>query len=120
MTQIDPANFRIALEKNANKAEWMHERVIKSIIEFEEKLDPSQELSARLVNFSAEETISIEDVGYWGPDIIKFYGRNSKGDPVELIQHMSQLSVLLVAVQVEKGSAKRIGFTLSRYLDSSD
>ncbi|GAB4067987.1 hypothetical protein KHC28_11300 [Ancylobacter sonchi] len=116
MTKINPETFMRAVVDKENKAKWMHERVVRSIVEFENKLDVDQEVGARLVNFSNDETIAIDDVGFWGPDIIKFYGKNAQGNPVELIQHISQLSVLLVAIKVKNESPKRIGFTLSRYL----
>jgi len=55
---------RISVQKNP--AEWMYERLIRSIADFEEKLDESQELGLRLVNFGSHETFHIEDVGFWG------------------------------------------------------
>ncbi|MGG6898160.1 DUF6173 family protein [Rhizobium sp. BR 315] len=100
-----------------NPASWMYERIVRSIIAFEEKLDPELEIGARLVSFASSEIIHIDDVGYWGPDIIKFYGKNADGHPVELIQHMSQLSVLLVAVK-PLAEPRRIGFALQTKLEA--
>ncbi|TBC02108.1 DUF6173 family protein [Rhizobium ruizarguesonis] len=102
-----------------NPASWMYERIVKSIIDFEEKLDPNLEIGARLVSFASSEIIHIDDVGYWGPDIIKFYGKNADGNPVELMQHMSQLSVLLVAVK-PLAEPRRIGFVLKGKLEAED
>ena len=62
-----------------NPAEWMYERLVRSIAQFEEKLEESQELGLRLVNFGNHETFHIEDVGFWGLDLVKFYGRSSDG-----------------------------------------
>ena len=100
-----------------NPASWAYERIAKSIVEFESKLNDEQEIGARLVSFSANETIRIDDIGYWGPDIIKFYGRDSNDNPVELIQHMSQINVLLVALPKETAEPKRIGFALEKKLE---
>ena len=97
---------------NLNPAEWMHERVVRSIQSFEEQLDEEHEIGARLVSFGSEMTFYIEDVGYWGPDMITFYGRDPDGSEVELLQHISQLSVLLVALKKVEQKPRRIGFGL--------
>ncbi len=83
-----------------NPAKSMYERIVKSIIEFEHELDETQEVGARLVNFGPQETIMIHDVGYWGPDLVKFFGKNANGHPVELLQHLSQVNVLLVTLRL--------------------
>lgn len=115
--------FRVPMPKirgdhQINPAQWMYERVVKSIISFEEKLDPEMEIGARLVSFASSEIISIDDVGYWGPDMVIFYGRNADDRPVELLQHLSQLSVLLVAVKPAT-EPRRIGFVLQERLDQN-
>ena len=97
-------------------AKWMYERLVRSIAEFEKKLDDTEEIGARLVTFGTD-VFHIQDIGYWGPDIIKFYGVNVGGKPIELIQHYSQLSVLLVAVPKVSDKPRRIGFELIRQLE---
>jgi hypothetical protein len=122
---MDPlANLSIASlgpsSHQLNPARWMHERIVRSIIDFEKDLDADSEVGARLVSFTAQEVIAIEDVGYWGPDIIKFYGKNADGHPVELMQHLSQLNVLLVAKPKEHAEARRIGFRLEEQLKDGE
>ncbi|MBB3356037.1 hypothetical protein FHT70_006010 [Rhizobium sp. BK049] len=116
---LSPASLLGKSQHELNPASWMYERVVRSIIDFEEKLDPALEIGARLVSFASSEIIHIDDVGYWGPDIIKFYGKNADGNPVELMQHMSQLSVLLVAVK-PLAEPRRIGFVLKEKLKAED
>lgn len=36
-----------------NPAAWMYERIVKPIIDFEQKLDSDQEIGARLVSFTS-------------------------------------------------------------------
>ncbi|RUW58362.1 DUF6173 family protein [Mesorhizobium sp. M7A.F.Ca.US.008.03.1.1] len=103
--------------EEANPAKWAHERIVRSIIAFEEELEADQEIGARLVNFSAREPIHIDDVGYWGPDFVIFNGKNLDGNPVELIQHISQVNVLLVAIKVTTDKPNRIGFVLAKKLE---
>ena len=103
-----------------NPAEWMHERIVRSINSFEEQLDQDHEIGARLVNFGSNRTFYIEDVGYWGPDIIIFNGKTQDGNSVELLQHISQLSVLLVALEKpqEQEKPRRIGFKLKEKVET--
>ena len=95
-----------------NPARWMFERLAAYIKQFEARLDAEHEVGARLVAFGTHLTFHVEDMGYYGPDIIVFYGRNEKGEPVQLVQHTSQLSVLLVAVRKQDERPRRIGFIL--------
>ncbi|STQ91757.1 DUF6173 family protein [Iodobacter fluviatilis] len=62
-----------------NPAKWMYERLAKYIKDFEEKLDQDHEIGARLVSFGTTVTFHIEDMGYYGPDIICFHGKNEQG-----------------------------------------
>jgi hypothetical protein len=99
-----------------NPAKWMHERLVRSINDFEKGLDANHEVGAHLVNFGSM-TFHVTDVGYWGPDIIKFYGEDDQGKPIELLQHLSQLSVLLMAIQKKDAQARRIGFRMLEELE---
>jgi hypothetical protein len=103
-----------------NPASWMYERLVRSIAQFEEALDDTQEIGARLVTFGNQEVIRIENVGSWGPDLMIFYGKNSQRQPVQLLQHHSQVNVLLVAVPKEGLEARRVGFALISKLDKKD
>ena len=98
----------------------MHERVVRSINSFEEELDQEHEIGARLVNFGSDMTLYIEHVGYWGPDVITFSGTSPDGNRVELLQHISQLSVLLVALKKVHQEPRRIGFGLVESIKNED
>ena len=107
-----PATLPKAAEHADNPARWMFERLAAYIRQFEARLDEQHEVGARLVSFGPHLTFHIEDMGYYGPDMIVFYGKNEKGEPVQLIQHTSQLNVLLVAVRKLDEHPRRIGFLL--------
>lgn len=102
------------LSKSANLAEWTYERLKNYIKEFEADLDDQHEIGAHLVSFGRDVTFHIDDIGYHGPDIITFHGKNDKGQVVQLIQHTSQLSVLLVAIDKQSDKPRRIGFLLDQ------
>ncbi|MGB3315995.1 MAG: DUF6173 family protein, partial [Albidovulum sp.] len=59
--------------------------------------------------------LRIEGIGYFDPDIVTFYGTDDGGSRNQLIQHVSQLNVMLraqpKAPEVEE--PRRIGFRLA-------
>ena len=95
-----------------NPAKWMYTRLKEYIKSFEDSLDNDHEIGARLVSFGQSITFHIEDMGFYGPDIITFEGIDEKGQAVQLIQHTSQLSVLLIAMKKQAETPRRIGFIL--------
>lgn len=106
--------------KSKNPAKWMRERIVQSIADFEEELDHEHEVGARLVSFGAELTFHIVDVGYWGPDMITFAGIDANKNAVQLLQHYSQLSVLLMAVEKTQTEPRRIGIRLLKESSKED
>lgn len=96
--------------KMPNPAKWMYERLMEYINNFEKDLDEDHEIGARLVSFGQTVTFHIQEIGYYGPDIISFYGINENNETVQLIQHISQLSVLLIAMTKIGDVPRRIGF----------
>lgn len=108
-----PEKTRPLPTKN-NPAEWMFDRLIRLIDDFEKSLSEQEEIGGRLTGAPGEGSFHIDDIGFWGPDLIMFYGKNKDGRPVRLIQHYNQLSVLLTSVPKEKPQDKprRIGFAI--------
>lgn len=97
---------------NPNLASEFYDRLTKMIEEFDGKLDQTEEVGVRLVSFGQAVTFSVEDLGYWNPSLIRFYGRLEDGTPVELIQHVSQISFLLMAIKRKNPDEpkRKIGF----------
>ena len=109
-----PYTFPQKSRHKLNPAEWTYERLAEHIKDFEADLDNDHEIGATIVVFGQSITIHIETLGYHGPDIITFHGRTETMAKVELIQNISQLSVLLMAVPKQQDKPRRIGFTLDR------
>lgn len=103
---------------NKSPAHWAYERLILYIQNFESTLDADQEVAMGFTGSSAG-VIRIEGMGYFDPDLITFYGRNEGGPKTQVIQHVSQLNVMLVAMPKPAAQAEptRIGFQLGRALD---
>ncbi|NSY37977.1 DUF6173 family protein [Leisingera sp. ANG59] len=95
-------------------ARWAYERLILYIQNFEQQLDAEHEVA---MGFTGGNTgvLRIEGMGYFDPDIITFYGSEGSGSKTQLVQHVSQLNVMLRAVPKprEEEPANRIGFRLA-------
>lgn len=102
-------------------ARWAYERLILYIQNFEKQLDNEHEVAMGFAGDSSG-VIRIEGMGYFDPDIITFYGSDPAGAKTQLVQHVSQLSVMLRALpkQVEAKEPTRIGFRLASELDKDD
>jgi len=97
-------------------ASWMHQRLVHQILEFEKNLSKDHELGGRFVGGPSNEPLHITNVASWGPDMIVFMGQLPDGKKFELLQHYSQVSVLLVAVPKMKDEPRRIGFELLKHV----
>lgn len=98
-------------------AEWAYERLILYIQNFEEQLDNEHEV---VMGFTGGDAgiLRIEGIGFYDPDIVTFYGRDQSNTKTQLIQHVSQLNVMLRALpRVDPTKAPaRIGFRLAQDL----
>ncbi len=99
-------------------AEWAYERLILYIQNFEDQLDNEHEVAMGFTGGDAG-VIRIEGMGYFDPDIVTFYGSDPAGTKTQLIQHVSQLNVMLRALPKTAGdeAPKRIGFRLAADLE---
>lgn len=100
-------------------AEWAYERIVMYIQKFEETLDGNEEVG---MGFTGGDvgTLRIQGMGYFAPDLITFYGEDPNGAKTQLVQHVSQLNVMLVAAakENEQQEPNRIGFKLAAELDN--
>ncbi len=108
----DPRKTAFEILRDYKLADWMYERLVKAINEFEEDLSDDLITAAKFVSLGNDAQITIDDMGYHNPDIIIFYGTTSDGSPAKLIQHTSQLNLMLVAVKRSNPDEPRrkIGF----------
>lgn len=94
-------------------AEWAYERLLLYIQRFEQGLDATQEVAMGFTG-GAGGVLQIEGVGFYDPDLVTFYGRDEDGLKTQMIQHVTQLNVILRAVPKEIPSEppRRIGFAM--------
>lgn len=114
-----PEKFR-APSGAKSPARWAYERLILYIKNFEEQLDNEHEVAMGFTGGDAG-VIRIEGMGYFDPDIVTFYGSDPTGAKTQLIQHVSQLNVMLRALpkHVDQPAPNRIGFRLASALDDA-
>ena len=105
---------------NKSPAQWAYERLIIYLKNFEEQLDNEHEVAMGFTGGDAG-VLRIEGMGYYDPDIVTFYGNEPDGGRTQLIQHVSQLNVLLRAVPkpVAEDAPRRIGFRLVADLEEA-
>ncbi|MBM7068525.1 DUF6173 family protein [Actibacterium sp. 188UL27-1] len=107
-------------KKPSSPAAWAYQRLILYVKNFEETLDADHEVA---MGFTGGDVgvMRIEGIGFFDPDILTFYGSDTSGARTQLIQHVSQLNVMLRALpkEVDQPKARRIGFRLAAELDES-
>jgi hypothetical protein len=110
--KIPPNPLIVAAE--ANRASEFHKRLTKWLADFDAALDEAHEVGVRLVNFGQSVVFHLTDVGYWNPSLMSFSGETDAGEPVQLIQHVSQISILLMKLpRKDPSTPKRpLGFTV--------
>jgi len=109
-----PANLAAERVEDKSPAQWAYERLILYIKNFEEQLDNHHEVAMGFVGGDAG-VLRIEGIGYFAPDIVTFYGRDEYETRTQLVQHVSQLNVMLRAMpkNPESEEPRRIGFRLA-------
>ena len=102
-------------------AQWAYERMLLYIQNFEKQLDNAHEVAMGFAGGDAG-VLRIEGMGYYDPDIVTFYGSDASGAKTQLVQHVSQLSVLLRALpkEVDQAAPNRIGFRLAKAVEEGD
>lgn len=108
MAQKDPSQ--------KSSAQWAYERLILYIQKFEERMDGEQEVAMGFAGSDAG-MLHIQGMGYFAPDIVTFYGVDPSGTRTQLVQHVSQLNVMLRAVPKVGEKPTRIGFDMRKRLE---
>ena len=97
--------------RDFSMADYTYEVIVDRIKEFEEDLNDDQEVAVQLASFGQSITMTVTQIGYSNPSTLVFYGFVGEKNAT-LIQHVSQLNFLLLAVPKADPSKppRRIGF----------
>jgi hypothetical protein len=119
--QVQPVASEAERPKRPDSpAQWAYERIARQIVAFEDKLSDNEEIGLPLVGAPKTGVMHIKDIGYWGPDMLIYHGKNDHGKPMELLQHYTQMNVLLTAVPKIQAKPNRIGFHLIEKIESTE
>lgn len=101
-----------ALLAQQNFASEFCKKLYTEINEFDSNLDSEDEVAARLVSFGEVVQFGIESIGYSDPSLIIFSGHTADGSHVQLVQHVSQISILLLSAKRQEPEKPKfpIGF----------
>lgn len=81
-----------------SRADWKYEKLKEQIIEFQNDLPDTIDVCVQLLSFGNSLVMNVNELGYQNPDMLYFYG-TINGNEAQLIQHVSQLIFLLIALR---------------------
>jgi hypothetical protein len=86
-------------------------KAVKSSIEqFEAALDAEHEIAIHLATFGASIEFRAEKIGFSPSNLITFHGVTDAGEKIQLVQHVSQVSLLLKAARKLNETPMRVAF----------
>lgn len=100
-------------------AQWAYERLVLYVQNFEKTLDAEHEIAMGFAGSDAG-MLHIHGMGFFAPDIITFYGVDQTGTKTQLLQHVSQLNVMLKAAPKINEEPARIGFQMRQSLEGDE
>ncbi|WP_374930213.1 DUF6173 family protein [Serratia marcescens] len=96
LDSLNPQTLVALPPKNQNLADEFYRRLIQWINDFHRGLADEYEVGGQLASFGKNIEFTFTDIGYWNPSLISFIGVLEDGSPVELVQHVSQINILLI------------------------
>jgi hypothetical protein len=112
-------NYMADLAK-ASTAKEFYDRLNSEIKRFDESLDEQHEVGVKLVTFGQSVTFHVTRLGYQNPSLIFFYGVTADDDRVQLIQHVSQISFVLLAMDKPSPEEPKRPFGFEAYQPPAD
>ena len=104
-------SIQIPIFRDYTHADWKYEKLKEQIEEFQSDLTDDVDVCIALASFGTSMIMQVTDIGYQNPDMLYFYGYIN-GNQTQLIQHVSQLNFVLMAIKKEEPERppRRIGF----------
>jgi Family of unknown function (DUF6173) len=110
----------LVVAAQSNRASEFYKRLAKLIEDFDASLDQGHEVGVRLVSFGQSIIFHLQNMGYWNPSLLFFIGVTDDGNPVQLIQHVSQISVLLMKLPRRDTSKPKQPFGFASGVDADN
>lgn len=114
LPDFDSINRQMAENQNRLAGRYdageIFEHLMGRVKSFQAGLTDDEEIGIKLANFGEAAQIHIRSIGFKNPNLIEFHGVNPNDHEVTLVQHISQLNFLLIAVKPIEDEPYRIGF----------
>lgn len=81
-----------------NNAEYMAKVIGQRIVDFQSALSEVQDVALQIIQFNNSITLYVTEVSHLGLGLIVFRGLDSTDNPCEIVQHISQINVLMAIV----------------------
>lgn len=81
-----------------NNAEYMAKVIGQRIVDFQSTLSEVQDVALQIIQFNNSITLYVTKVSHLGLGLIVFQGSYSANNPCEIVQHISQINVLMAIV----------------------
>lgn len=98
-----------AMQRKDNPAGYMYERIAAMLQSHQDLLSDDEELGVYVVGGSAP-AFHLRSITYSNPDILRFIGKDADGNAVQLLQHYSQMGIMVVSMPKLEEKVYRIGF----------
>lgn len=99
----------ISLASTSEPAEDTCEKLLNEPNDYKTTLPPEREVAVMLASFGSAVKVRIERVGYKNPQMIILAGTlDGDNSEVRLVQHVSQLNILLMSLPVVGGKRRAI------------
>lgn len=108
-----PNTASLLAPRSLSSSEVVFDQVADTLHAFEETLSAEEEIGAYLVNAPGAKVMHIERVERRGREMIAFHGVNEHGKTMLLLQHCTQVNILLTALPKLHDTARRIGFDIT-------
>ena len=106
--------------REENRASALARHIFNKIQAYAATLDEAHEVGLRLLSAGPPLTLHFAGMGYADPSLIAFTGATDAGEPLEVIQHVSQISMLLTTVPRLHPERPKEEFRIERIEDEEE
>jgi hypothetical protein len=103
-------NERQAENAGRFDAALIFEHLMQRVEAFQRNLKDDEEIGIQLANFGLAAQLHIRTISYKNPNLIEFSGVTLDDNSAVLVQHISQLNFMLIALKPVDEKPYRIGF----------
>lgn len=91
-----------------NSPRAFYKQLVDWINKFDENLGNDHEVGMKYISFSQTYEFHLSQIHYCHPSLIIFKGTTLENEDVELIQHVNQVSILLVKMQLRDSNKPKL------------